>query len=418
MSKSRKTEDTDAVERIAAFNAQWDNRLLQRKFDAMAHDASSFLRATAHLFFDRLKQIVLPPSPLVFGCGDLHLENFGSYSGDNRLTYFDENDFDESALMPAAVEMVRFLASVIVTIRLHEPDDLDPKRSAKRALEAYAAALAGGKPAWIERELARGPVAEILSGLAGRSHREQLDLFSRVGRHGRRKLLRDGRRSFPMPKDASLLEAEIKAGLATIGKERDERGFWKLRDLAGRIADKGSLGRPRYVAVVKGHGDPDGNFLIDIKSAWPSAALVAVDAPQPVFADAAERVVWTQRLMQARSPALLQPRTLLKKPFILRELQPAEDRLEIDALVGRARRLQAALETLARIAAWDQLRAAGRRGSADAEALIAFGADEAWQRELLEAAAQCAEVVERDYASFEDAWRKRDARLTALIGAG
>src|SRR5260370_29329225 len=168
MSKSRKTEDTDAVERITAFNAQWDSRLVQRKFEAMAHDASSFLRATAHLFFDRLTRIALPPSPLVFGCGDLHLENFGSYTGDNRLTYFDQNDFDEAALMPAAVEMVRFLASIIVTIRLHEPDDLDPKRSAKRALEAYAAALAGGQPGWIERELARGPIAELLSGLAGR----------------------------------------------------------------------------------------------------------------------------------------------------------------------------------------------------------------------------------------------------------
>ncbi|SEE47170.1 Uncharacterized conserved protein, DUF2252 family [Rhizobiales bacterium GAS188] len=416
MSKSRKTEDTDAVERIAVFNTKWDSRLLPRKFDAMAHDASSFLRATAHLFFDRLVQITLPPSPLVFGCGDLHLENFGSYSGENRLTYFDQNDFDEAALMPAGVEMVRFLASIIVTIRLHEPDDLDPKRQAKQALDAYAAALAGGKPGWIERELARGPVADLLSGLAGRSHRDQLDLFSRVGRHGRRKLLRDGRRSFPLPKESEPLEAQIKATLAAIGKERGERGFWKLRDLAGRIAGKGSLGRPRYVALVKGHGDPDGNFLIDIKSAWPPAALAAVEAPQPVFADAAERVVFVQRLAQARSPAFLQTALLANQPFILRELQPAEDRLAIEALVERPKRLSLAIETLSRIAAWDQLRGCGRRGAAGAEELIAFGAEEHWRRELLEAAAECAAEVERDYASFEAAWRKRDSRLTALIG--
>src|SRR6516165_1596652 len=296
---SRRTEDTDATERIAAFNAQWNSRLLQRKFDAMAHDASSFLRATAHLFFERLRAIPVPQSPLIFGCGDLHLENFGSFTGENRLTYFDQNDFDEAALMPAAVEMARFLASIIVTIRLHEPDDLDPRRSVKRALEAYARALACGKPGWIERELARGPVAELLSGLAGRSEREQLDLFSRVGRHGRRKLLRDGRGSFPLPKEDGSLEADVKSALTAIGKERGERSFWKLRDLAGRIAGKGSLGRPRYVALVKGHGDPDGNYLIDIKSAWPSAVLAAVDAPQPSFPDAAERVIFAQRLMQA-----------------------------------------------------------------------------------------------------------------------
>jgi uncharacterized protein (DUF2252 family) len=416
MSKSRRAEDTDAAERIAAFNAQWESRLLQRKFEAMAHDASSFLRATAHLFFERLTALALPPSPLIFGCGDLHVENFGSYSGDNRLTYFDLNDFDEAALMPAAVEMVRFLASVIVTIRLHEPDDLDPRRSAKRALEAYAGALAGGKPAWIERELARGPVADLLSGLAGRSNREQLDLFSRVGRHGRRKLLQDGRRSFALPKGEAAFEAEVKGALTAIGKKRGENSFWKLRDFAGRIAGKGSLGRPRYVALVKGHGDPDGNCLIDIKSAWPSAVLAAVDTPQPEFADAAWRVVFAQRLMQARSPAFLQPVSLSKGPYILKELQPAEDHLEIDALVGRPKRLGLALETMACVAAWNQLRACGRKGAAGTEEVIAFGKDELWQRQLLEAAAQCAAEVERDYASFEAAWRKRDPRLAALAG--
>jgi uncharacterized protein (DUF2252 family) len=243
MSKSCKSEDTDAVERIAAFNAQWDSRLLSRKFDAMAHDAASFLRATPHLFHDRLRKIALPPSPLVFGCGDLHLENFGSYLADNRLTYFDQNEFDEAALMPAAVEMVRFLASIIVAIRLHEPDGLDPKRTAKRALKAYAAALADGKPGWIERDLARGPIAELLSGLSSRTRREELDLFSRASREGRRKLLRDGRRAVALPKDARSLETEIKGVFAAIGKERGERGFWKLRGLASRLTDEGSLGR-------------------------------------------------------------------------------------------------------------------------------------------------------------------------------
>jgi len=418
MSKSRMIEETDAVERIVVFNKQWDGRLLSRKFDAMAHDASSFLRASAHLFFERLAGMALPASPLVFGSGDLHLENFGSYSGENRLTYFDQNDFDEAALMPACVEMVRFLASIMITVRLHEPDDLDPRRQAKQALDAYAQALADGKPAWIERELARGTVADLMSGLSGRSHRDQLDLFTRVGRHGRRKLLRDGRRSFPLPRDREPSETEIKAMLAAIGKERGERGFWKMRDLAFRIAGKGSLGRPRYIALLKGHGDPDGNVLVDIKSAWPSAALVAVPTLQPIFADAAERVVFVQRLAQARSPAFLQASLLSNHPFVLRELQPSEDRLAIEALVERPKRLGLAVETLARIAAWDQLRGCGRRGAAGAEELITFGAEDYWRRDLLEAASECAAEVERDYASFEAAWRRRDPRLTTLTGSG
>jgi uncharacterized protein (DUF2252 family) len=416
MSTARKSEDIDAVEQIAVFNAQWESRLLSRKFDTMAHDASSFLRATSHLFYDRLKRVPLPPSPLVFGCGDLHLENFGAYVADNELAYFDMHEFDEAALMPLAVEMVRFLASILVAIRLHEPDDLDPKPAAKRALEAYASALAGGKPQWIERELARGPIADLLAGVSRRTQRDKLDLFSRASRHGRRRLLRDGRRSAALPKETGSLEAAVKSVLGTIGKARGERGFWKLRDLAENLTDKGRLGKPRYVALIKGHGDPDGNLLLDIKSAWPSAAPTVLGTLQPAFADAAERVVFAQSLMQARAPAFLQPASIGGEPFVLRELQPTEDCLEIDALVARPRRLAAAIETLARIAAWDQLRAAGRKGAADTESLIAFGTQDEWQRELLEAAGQCATEVERDYASFEAAWRNGDTSLTVLAG--
>ncbi|HAN57343.1 MAG TPA: DUF2252 domain-containing protein, partial [Betaproteobacteria bacterium] len=52
-----------------------------------------FLRGTCHLFYDRLpRDRVLDRAPLTWICGDLHIENFGSYKGDNRLVYFDMND--------------------------------------------------------------------------------------------------------------------------------------------------------------------------------------------------------------------------------------------------------------------------------------------------------------------------------------
>ena len=264
--------------------------------------------------------------------------------------------------------------------------------------------------------MARGPIADLLSGLAGRTHVELLDLFSRVGRRGRRKLLRDWRRTFTLTKEEEdRFGSELRTALDATGKQRWEPGFWKLRHFAGRIAGKGSLGRPRFVALIKGHGDPDGNVLIDIKSAWPSAVLRGMDTPQPPVGDAAERVVWTQRVAQARAPAFLEPVKLAGQPFILRELQPREDRLDIDALVDRPRRLTIALETLARIAAWDQLRGAGRRGSASVDELMEYGAVDFWRRDIVDAAAACAEGVERDYASFETAWRKRDPTLTALL---
>jgi uncharacterized protein (DUF2252 family) len=411
MNKSNRSVDTDAVERIAALNARGDRNLLARQFDEIARDASSFLRATVHLFRDRLGVIGLPASPLVFGCGDLHLENFGAYLADNRLPYFDQSEFDEAALIPAAAEMVRFLASIMVAIRLHEPDELDPKRSAKQALEAYAKAIAQGKPLWLERDLARGTIEDLLSGVSRRSRRDELDLFSRSGRRGRRKLLRDGRRCAPLSKEGRALEGEVKCVFGAIGKERGERGFWKLRDLAQCISPKSSLGRARYLALVKGDGEPDGNFLIEIKSARPSSAPLTATRNE----NAAERIVFVQGLMQARTPAFLKAVSLGDEPFVLSEFQPAENRPAIDALLARPRRFAHTIETLARIAAWNQLRAAGRKGASDVESLTEFATKDDWQRELLQAAGDCAAAVERDYASFETAWRKRDPHLTSLI---
>jgi uncharacterized protein (DUF2252 family) len=66
----------------------------------------AFLRGSCHLFYDRLPRGgIFRSSPLAWSCGDLHLENFGSFKGDNRLVYFDINDFDESALAPASWDL-------------------------------------------------------------------------------------------------------------------------------------------------------------------------------------------------------------------------------------------------------------------------------------------------------------------------
>src|SRR6476660_10486811 len=74
----------------------------------------SFFRGTAHLFWEDLAghSGALPDAPLVWACGDLHLENFGSFRGDDALAHFDLNDFDEGALARATGELSRFVAGV------------------------------------------------------------------------------------------------------------------------------------------------------------------------------------------------------------------------------------------------------------------------------------------------------------------
>ena len=86
---------------ILNFNAGRDSERLTMKYHNMRRDAFVFLRGTCHLFYARLPSHTLfQRAPLAWCCGDMHLENFGSYKADNRLVYFDINDFDEAALAP------------------------------------------------------------------------------------------------------------------------------------------------------------------------------------------------------------------------------------------------------------------------------------------------------------------------------
>lgn len=72
----------DVVARIEAFNAGREPERLALKYRAMAKSPFAFFRGTAHLFWEDLSKSrsALPDSPLVWTCGDLHLENFGSFT--------------------------------------------------------------------------------------------------------------------------------------------------------------------------------------------------------------------------------------------------------------------------------------------------------------------------------------------------
>src|SRR5574337_103652 len=104
--RSRKGNPMDIVDVIRRFNADRDPERLEMKYARMRTDAFSFLRGSCHLFHARRpSEPVLRKSPAVWCCGDMHLENFGSYKGDNRQVYFDLNDFDEALLAPLAREL-------------------------------------------------------------------------------------------------------------------------------------------------------------------------------------------------------------------------------------------------------------------------------------------------------------------------
>ena len=142
---------------ILDYNAGRDPVRLRLKYQALRKDPFAFFRGTAPLYFATLNMPrALQQSPRVVACGDLHLENFGSYKGDNRLVYFDLSDFDEVCIAPLSFDIVRFLSSVHVAAKYLKIGNKSAVSLVTDIVDTYATALASTKPRWVERATATG----------------------------------------------------------------------------------------------------------------------------------------------------------------------------------------------------------------------------------------------------------------------
>ena len=391
----------NVVREIQAFNTGREAEGLALKYRAMRASPYAFLRGTCHLFYQQLPRIgSLKSAPLAWVCGDLHLQNFGSYKGDNRLVYFDINDFDESALAPASWDLVRLLTSVWVSTGSREGSTSQSRELCRAFLDAYGSALSEGKSYWVERDTAQGLVREVLEGLRSRERGDFLD--ARTTRKGKqRRLLVDGKRALPVSPSQRTAVTNFMEAFAA---KQPDPSFYKVMDVARRIAGTGSLGLQRYAILVKGKGSSDGNYLLDLKQATPSSLLPRLKNAQPVWESEAHRVVALQRRLQAVAMAFLQPVSVHQQAFVLRGLQPSEDRIALDQPGLTVPQLTQTMGDMGRMVAWAHLRGAGRDGSAIADELIDFGARKKWKAALLELSQACAEQVGSDARTFNTAF--------------
>jgi uncharacterized protein (DUF2252 family) len=395
------------VKRILKANDGRDPERLAMKYDALRASPFAFLRGTCHLFYDRLAESRFDTAaPAVWCCGDLHLENFGSYKGDNRLVYFDINDFDEAALAPATWELVRLAASIHLSVEGQGMQEARAAGLVEQLIVQYAQTLACGKAGWIERDTAQGIVRELLDQLRERKRVDFLNSRTRFVRKRRRLLI--GRRALAVSAaERDSVVATVHAFAAT----QPHPDFYHVLDVARRIAGTGSLGVARYVVLVEGHGSPDRNYLFDLKQAVPSTLARHFKPLQPRWDDEARRIASIQQRMQAVSAAFLHPVVHGGDPCVLRALQPTEDRLPFERFGAQHELFDGAIAMLARCLAWDQLRSGGRQGSAGADELIAFAGKKKWKRQVAEAAAAMAAQVKSDWAAYSTAYDAGQFRL-------
>jgi uncharacterized protein (DUF2252 family) len=391
----------NVIDAIRRYNAAREPERLGLKYRKMRSDPFNFMRGTCHLFYGQLPRGgVFRSAPAVWSCGDLHLENFGSYKGDNRLPYFDVNDFDEAILAPASWDLIRMLTSIRVGAKSLGLKAAEARVLCESVLQAYGDALGHGKAQWVEPQTADGLIRALLDGLRGRSRKAFLDGRSKV--KGRRRTLNtDGGKALPV---SELQRDRVEGFMAAFAISQRQPAFFKVLDVARRIAGTGSLGVDRYVILVEGKGSPDANYLLDLKEALPSSLAARVKIKQPKWTTEAHRVVELQRRLQAVSMAFSQPVIMGDKSYVLRGLQPTEDRVALDRTEHSFSQIEKTLATMGRVVAWGQLRSAGRQGSATADELIEFGLGRKWRPKLLEASEDCAGKVFKDAETFAVAY--------------
>jgi uncharacterized protein (DUF2252 family) len=137
-----------------------------------------------------------------------------------------------------------------------------------------------------------------------------------------------------------------------------------------------------------------------MKEARPSSLAKHVDIKQPKWKHEAERVITIQTRMEFCQPALLRPVFYNKKWFVLKELQPVQNKVDLTLAKGKLKKLEDIIHPMARLAAYAHLRSTGRQGSSTADELAEAVSRPKWLNQRIELAKELAAQTHKDYKNF------------------
>lgn len=212
---------------------------LREKHDKMRKGAFPFLRATYWRWAETILGLCpgLADAPLVLSIGDAHVENFGCWRDAEGRLVWGANDFDDAAVMPWPLDLVRLATSAL----LARDDKAPGSREICDAIHrGYADGLADPRPFILDRDHDWLRRAVVLP------ESDRADYWAK----------------FAKPKPASPPPAYQKALAGAL--PQPDAPF----EIFPRTAGVGSLGRPRFVARAEWRGGP---VLREAKAALVSA---------------------------------------------------------------------------------------------------------------------------------------------------
>ncbi len=386
------------IKRINEYNAGIPTILHELKWKALHESSFRFFRGTCHLFAqDFVKQYKFKPKVKSWNCGDMHFENFGSYKGENRLVYFDLNDFDESVLAGPEPDICRFLTSFIIAAGQMKVAAIGLHKALHDIMAAYVNTLVNRKALMLEHEVAHGVFKKYFD------HLNSFDREDFIAKHttkhkGILKLKEDN--VHLMHLDDSL-KTRIYEGLShLLHIPRFEHLVFE--DAAFRIAGTGSLGMQRY-AVLCYSKKKGKRYLIDVKEARVSCFRDVIDIKQPRFKNEADRVNQVGNIMQFCSPAYSSTTRIDNKWYVVKEMQLLDDKMAVSGLDHDFSSLSAVSKEMAVLIAWSQIRSSGHLGASTADDLIKFAEKKQWQKDIIELSGDLAKRNNKYYREFTKA---------------
>jgi len=272
-------------------------RDLRLKHQRMAESAFFFFRATFYRWMQLWPKICpdLSEAPEVLAVGDLHIENFGTWRDIEGRLVWGVNDFDEAAVLPYTIDLVRLATSVMLAI-----DEghlaLKKKEACGTILGGYQESMGeGGRPFVLEEE------NTWLRRIAVNKLRDPVHFWQKLG---------------SLPRFDGRIPGSAKQALACLWPEPDLD-----YELFRRVAGLGSLGHLRLLAIAQLHG---GRIAREAKALLPSAFYWATQKRAPA------KLLYEKIMTSAvRCP---DPYVRLLGSWVVRRLSPHCCRIELNVL--------------------------------------------------------------------------------------
>ncbi len=310
----------------------------------MAGSAHAYVRGNTLKFYEWLAASDasrMPQGPPIWICGDCHVGNLGPLADTDGQIDIEIRDLDQTVIGNPAHDLIRLGLSLATAARGSDLPGVTTAKMIEQMIEGYEEALADKDPDLRSRrpECVRIGMRRALERTWDHLAKERLEDTNPT--------IPLGKRFWPLSEDErreieQLFASQEVRLLVTALRSRKDDARIEVLDAAYWMKGCSSLGRLRFAVLLgvgKSYTKEGGLCLIDMKEAVQAAAPRHSEASMPP--DYARRVVEGARHLSPTLGDRMLAAKFSDRPVFLRELLPADLKLEVDR-VSREEAMKAA----------------------------------------------------------------------------